>query len=150
MEEKLRFPPIGKSTFAVFICLTIGYLGGMVTKNNLASWYDHLNQPFLNPPNWAYGPVWAVLFIMMGISAGMIWNQPESKERNSCPHHFWYSTRFECRLATAVFRPSKSGGSPGRSDSVHGLFGVHQRFVFSKSGQSPVIYWCHMFFGSFL
>ena len=32
------------------------------------NWYDSLNKPFLNPPDWIFTPVWIVLYIMIGIS----------------------------------------------------------------------------------
>ncbi len=32
------------------------------------NWYDSLNKPFLNPPEWIFTPVWIVLYIMIGLS----------------------------------------------------------------------------------
>lgn len=31
-------------------------------------WFDSLNKPFLNPPDWIFTPVWIVLYIMMFFS----------------------------------------------------------------------------------
>ena len=31
-------------------------------------WFDSLNKPFLNPPEWIFTPVWIILYIMITIS----------------------------------------------------------------------------------
>lgn len=31
-------------------------------------WYHSLNSPFLSPPEWVFAPVWAILYISLGIS----------------------------------------------------------------------------------
>ncbi len=36
------------------------------------AWYASLNKPRWNPPNWIFGPVWTILYIMMGTAAGLI------------------------------------------------------------------------------
>ena len=60
---------------ALGICLFIGFLGSLATQTSIDGWYLQLNKPSFNPPNWIFGPVWSVLFILMGIAAGMVWNK---------------------------------------------------------------------------
>ncbi len=62
-------------SFALGICLFIGFLGSLATQTSIDGWYLQLNKPSFNPPNWIFGPVWSVLFILMGIAAGIVWNK---------------------------------------------------------------------------
>jgi benzodiazapine receptor len=60
---------------AILICLAVGFLSGIVTAESVETWYRTLAKPSFNPPNWIFAPVWTVLYIMMGISAGLIYNK---------------------------------------------------------------------------
>lgn len=62
----------------VVTCLAVGYFSGMVTRQAITTWYPTLIKPSFNPPNWVFAPVWTLLFAMMGIAAGLIWNQIET------------------------------------------------------------------------
>ena len=43
-------------------------------------WYEALNKPSFQPPNWTFGVVWTALFILFAISLVLIWNtQPHTK-----------------------------------------------------------------------
>ncbi|MES2748764.1 MAG: TspO/MBR family protein [Bacteroidota bacterium] len=64
----------------VTTCLVIGYLSGIVTRESITTWYPTLVKPFFNPPNWLFAPVWTILYIMMGVAGGMIWNQLETDQ----------------------------------------------------------------------
>lgn len=57
----------------VVLCVTVGYLSGLVTRESILTWYVTLNKPSFNPPNWVFAPVWTLLYIMMGVAAGMVW-----------------------------------------------------------------------------
>jgi translocator protein len=57
----------------ITICLAVGGLAGYATSSSVTTWYVTLNKPFFNPPNWLFGPVWTVLYCMMGIALWAIW-----------------------------------------------------------------------------
>ena len=66
----------------VATCLAIGYFSGMVTRDSITTWYPTLVKPSFNPPNWVFAPVWTILYIMMGVAGGMVWNRLEKDPEN--------------------------------------------------------------------
>ncbi len=64
-----------KIIICVAICLTVGYLSSIVTQSSIQTWYPTIEKPSFNPPNWVFAPVWTLLFILMGIAAGLVWDK---------------------------------------------------------------------------
>jgi translocator protein len=46
--------------------LVLGSLPGIITAKQIPMWYAGLQKPWFNPPNWLFGPVWTMLFLLMG------------------------------------------------------------------------------------
>ncbi|UGS23933.1 TspO/MBR family protein [Flavobacterium channae] len=69
-----------KIVYCVAICLAVGYLSSNVTQSSITTWYPLIKKPIFNPPNSVFAPVWTILFILMGIAAGMVWNKLESNK----------------------------------------------------------------------
>lgn len=63
-----------KIALCVSLCVTLGILSGFSTVESINNWYQHINKPSWNPPNWIFGPVWTTLYILMGISVALIWH----------------------------------------------------------------------------
>jgi translocator protein len=69
----MKLNNLTKIIFSVIACEMIGIAGSVFTVGSIPTWYKTLNKPFFSPPNWIFGPVWTMLYLMMGISAGLIW-----------------------------------------------------------------------------
>lgn len=56
------------------IVLFAAAVGGLATTD-ARGFYGELNLPAWAPPGWLFGPVWSVLYLMMGASAWMVWRR---------------------------------------------------------------------------
>lgn len=66
---------IGKFLISIFGCELIGILATPFTISAIPTWYATLNKPPFSPPNWIFEPVWTLLYLLMGISAFLIWQK---------------------------------------------------------------------------
>lgn len=70
-----NLPKIVKILIAVALCFGLGTLSGVSTISAIQDWYVHLNKPFFTPPNWLFGPAWTILYILIGVAAGLVWHK---------------------------------------------------------------------------
>jgi len=47
--------------------LAVGFAGSFFVRGSM-DWYQTLQKPLFTPPGWVFGPVWTVLYLLMGIS----------------------------------------------------------------------------------
>ncbi|MBN2854524.1 tryptophan-rich sensory protein [Patescibacteria group bacterium] len=64
-----------KLIVALIIPQLLAIVGSLFTSTGPNSWYNLIEKPAFNPPNWVFGPVWTLLYILMGISAFLIWRR---------------------------------------------------------------------------
>jgi tryptophan-rich sensory protein len=63
--------------------LLIGSISGLANAGNITGWYSTLQKPSFNPPNYLFGPVWTVLYILMGVSLFLIIKTPNTEQRTT-------------------------------------------------------------------
>ena len=64
---------ISKLILSIGLCLGAGIVGSFFTVSAIPEWYTTLNKPVFSPPNWIFGPVWTILYILMGFSLYLVW-----------------------------------------------------------------------------
>ena len=72
MWQKIKVYGIG-----IAIPLAVGGLSALLTRNSMEI-YSEINLPFLAPPSWLFPVVWAVLYVLMGISSAIIYKQKDA------------------------------------------------------------------------
>jgi len=96
--------------FLIFLCVIIGNgLGGYFTFISVETWYQTLNKPSFNPPDWVFGPIWTILYIFMGISIWLIIKKEPSKTRTIGIRIFWLQLFFNIFWTYLFFRIQKIG-----------------------------------------
>jgi benzodiazapine receptor len=76
----------GRAAITPFILLVVGggMLIGFVTVPG--PWYEALAKPSFNPPNWLFGPVWTILYVLIAIAGWRTWQ----RERFGTPMKLWW------------------------------------------------------------
>ncbi len=55
--------------------LLAGGLGSIATTSSIPTWYRTLNKPSWTPPSWLFGPVWTLLYVLMGVALFLVWRR---------------------------------------------------------------------------
>ncbi|MSR72254.1 MAG: hypothetical protein CK519_00530 [Opitutia bacterium] len=63
----------------ILLTLGIGWLGSQSTHPEITGWYANLIKPSFKPPNYLFGPVWTMLYLLMAISQWMVRNATQNK-----------------------------------------------------------------------
>lgn len=81
------------SVFAASILgsFAAGAIGSLATTPNIPTWYAQLEKPILNPPNWVFGPVWTLLYLLMGIALALVILEPGKKSKKKA--YIWFGTQ---------------------------------------------------------
>ncbi len=69
---------LGMLILSVSLCFTVAFLGQLAMPNPKTNlWFQGLIKPSFYPPDWVFGPVWSVLYLMMGVALWLVWRQKE-------------------------------------------------------------------------
>lgn len=60
-------------TYLIFVLIIffVGMTSAFLSPPD--SWYEGLNKPWFNPPNWLFPIAWSILYILIGIAGGRVW-----------------------------------------------------------------------------
>ncbi|MDP3395384.1 MAG: TspO/MBR family protein [Methanoregula sp.] len=64
----------------ILVPVVSGAVVGSLTMGGILNWYATLNKPWFTPPNYVFGPVWTILYILMGISLYLVVSQGWEKK----------------------------------------------------------------------
>ena len=84
MTTKIQTKPtfdIYKFIVALLLPLAAGAIGSLATNSEIQTWYADLAKPSFNPPNWVFGPVRTVLYILQGIAFYLVINQNRKSKK---------------------------------------------------------------------
>ena len=71
----MRLDDVIKLVISLIASFAAAGVGSLFTFKAIPTWYAGLKKPPYTPPNWAFGPVWTTLYILMAISVFLIWQK---------------------------------------------------------------------------
>ena len=73
-----------KSTLGLVGWLAVSFGAGWIgSQFRPDAWYESLAKPAWNPPNAIFGPVWSVLYALMGVAAWLVWRRAGFKKASA-------------------------------------------------------------------
>lgn len=69
---------------AAWLALTFLAAGiGAIASADAGTFYAQLQRPAWTPPAAAFGPVWSLLYLLMGVAAWLVWQEPAAAGRRT-------------------------------------------------------------------
>jgi tryptophan-rich sensory protein len=64
---------------ALVIPQIFGLVGALATTRSVNTWYRQLRKPSFNPPAKIFGPVWTLLYLLMGAASWFVWRSERNR-----------------------------------------------------------------------
>ena len=80
---------IFKFVISIIICESVGIIGSFFTFSSVSNWFPTLVKPWFSPPSWLFGPVWTILYFLMGLSLYIVWNKTETISKQKYKKQFF-------------------------------------------------------------
>lgn len=80
--SQLRMSLLRWALFVIPAIMLLGYLSGAVAgSSEQNSWFAELVKPEAQPPGWAFGVVWPILYFLTGLAFSMVLNARGARYR---------------------------------------------------------------------
>lgn len=96
---------LGALAFFILLPLSVGFVGSMLTSEHIDGWYATADKAPWNPPNSVFGPVWTVLYILIGIAGWLIWKNRDRPGTARLMNLYWVQL-----VLNAIWSPLFFGG----------------------------------------
>ena len=108
----MDFDAVIRLVISIVASFAAAGIGSLFTFKAIPTWYTGLKKPRYTPPNWAFGPVWTILYILMGISVFLVWQKGLAAPGVMLAFTlFWVQLAFNALWSVIFFgRKSKGGG----------------------------------------
>ncbi len=106
VDKRLLRHDLGSAAVASGAVAGALIVGQLATFPNLVPWYAGLAKPAFNPPNWIFGPVWTVLYLLMAFAVWRVLRLPgrTSARRLALTLFFLSSAGAECGVVFDVLQ----------------------------------------------
>ena len=94
----------------ILVAQAAGLIGTFFTVDAIPTWYAELAKPSFAPPNWIFGPVWTMLYTLMGIAAFFVWEERFHKTHASRGMNWYWIQLFLNAVWSPIFFGAKEIG----------------------------------------
>lgn len=84
---------------SILVSLAAGAIGSLATVPNIPTWYEYLTKPPLLPPNEVFGPVWTLLYILMGVALALLITHKGDGKRRA---YIWFGVQLALNTLWSV------------------------------------------------